>query len=140
MSRFKMSYQAKAITILSITIAAILLPMTCLIYQLSEDILLTVTLAIFLSYILTLCAYRLFYIHFSPVTQLQAYIDAKKQGQSNLSLGYNDATSPWAALSTQIETLFTEQSSPSERLIDDRDLGEIGRQQWRLLNLDWWLR
>ena len=118
MSRFKMSYQTKAITVACLTVTAILVPMTCLLYQLSEDKLYTVTFAIFLSYVLTLCAYRLFQLHFLPITQLQAYIDAKKQGQSNLSLGYNDTTSPWAALSTQIDSLFAQQSSNSERLID----------------------
>ena len=118
MSRFKMSYQTKAITVACLTVAAILVPMTCLLYQLSEDKLFTVTFAIFLSYVLTLCAYRLFQLHFLPITQLQAYIDAKKQGQSNLSLGYNNTTSPWAALSAQIDSLFTQQSSNSEQLID----------------------
>lgn len=118
MSRFKMNYKAKVITILSITFAAILVPTTGLVYQLSQDMLLTATLAICLSYVLIVCAYRLFQNHFSPVTQLQAYIDAKQQGQSNLSLGYSDPSSPWAILGAQIETLFTTPQPHSEHLID----------------------
>ncbi|MGS0498346.1 hypothetical protein CWB85_12485 [Pseudoalteromonas sp. S1727] len=118
MNHFKMSHKAKMIAILSAIFAAILIPTAALVYQLSQDILLTVTLGVCLSYALIVCAYRLFHIHFSPVAQLQAYIDAKQQGQSNLSLGYSDPSSPWAILGAQIETLFTTPQPHSEHLID----------------------
>jgi len=118
MSRFKINYKAKVVAILSTAFAAILIPTAGLVYQLSQDTLLTVTLAICLSYALIVCAYRLFNGHFSPVSQLQAYIDAKQQGQSNLSLGYSDPSSPWAILGAQIETLFTTPQPQSEHLID----------------------
>lgn len=118
MSRFKISHKTKVVAILSAVFAAILTPTTALVYQLSQDSLLTVTLAICLSYALIICAYRLFHSHFTPVTQLQAYIDAKQQGQSNLSLGYSDPSSPWAILGAQIETLFTTPQPQSEHLID----------------------
>ena len=118
MNHFKMSHKAKMIAILSAIFAAILIPTAALVYQLSQDTLLTVTLGVCLSYALIVCAYRLFHSHFSPVAQLQAYIDAKQQGQSNLSLGYSDPSSPWAILGAQIETLFTTQQPQSEHLID----------------------
>lgn len=118
MSCFKISHKAKVVAILSAIFAAIFIPITALVYQPSQDSLLTVTLAICLSYALIICAYRLFHSHFTPVSQLQAYIDAKQQGQSNLSLGYSDPSSPWAILGAQIEALFTTPQPQSEHLID----------------------
>ena len=118
MNHFKITHKAKMIAILSTIFAAILIPTAALVYQLSQDTLLTITLGVFLSYALIVCAYQLFHSHFSPVAQLQAYIDAKRQGQSNLSIGFSDPSSPWAILGAQIETLFTTSQPHSDQLID----------------------
>ncbi|MBB1384573.1 HAMP domain-containing histidine kinase [Pseudoalteromonas sp. SG45-5] len=118
MSNIKVRYKTKTISILVAVFCAIIGPSTGWVYQLSQDILLTTTVAIFLSYLLIISLYKLFNSYFLPITQLQAYIDAKQQGQSNLSLGYNDPNSPWTALGIQIETLFTKSTPPSTQLID----------------------
>lgn len=118
MSNFKVSHKAKVISTFTGIFCAIIVPSTGWIYQFSQDVLLTTTLAICLSYLLIMCIYRLFNAYFSPVAQLQAYIDAKQQGQSNLSLGYKDPSSPWTALGAQIETLFNKPAPQSTHLID----------------------
>lgn len=118
MSNLTVSYKAKVTGILMVFYCAIIVPSAGWIYQLSQDILLTATLAICLSYLLIMCITRLFNAYFSPLAQLQAYIDAKQQGQSNLSLGYKDPSSPWATLGAQIETLFNKPTPQSTHLID----------------------
>lgn len=118
MSNFKLSHKARVVSTLAAIFCAIIVPSTGWIYQLSKDVLLTTTLAICLSYLLIICIYRLFNAYFTPVAQLQAYIDAKQQGQSNLSLGYKDPSSPWTILGAQIETLFNKPTPQSTHLID----------------------
>ncbi len=119
MSNFKVSYKAKVTGILIAAFCAILVPSTGWIYQSSQDPLLTATLAICLSYLLIMCLYKLFNTYFSPITQLQAYIHAKHQGHSNLSLSYSDPSSPWVMLSRQIEELFIVNAPDTEHLIDE---------------------
>ena len=118
MSNFKISHKAKVMSVFATIFCAIIVPSTGWVYQLSQDVLLTATLAICLSYLLIMCIYRLFNAYFSPIAQLQAYIDAKQQGQSNLSLGFSGSRSPWAMLGEQIDTLFNKPMPHATHLID----------------------
>jgi len=112
----KLSQTNKVKLLLTSVVITLIVLSSLLVHTLSADILLSVRVFSLLAYALSFAAFRVYLAWFEPIKQLQAYVHAKQQGQSNISLHFNDSNAPLALLSKQLTAVFEQQQATQHPL------------------------
>ncbi|RXF06451.1 hypothetical protein [Pseudoalteromonas phenolica] len=112
--RHTQTFKVKAL--LTASVLLLLTLSSALLYTWSSDALLTASVFSVLAYLFSYMAYRIYLAWFEPIKQLQAFVDAKQQGQTNLSLNFTDHSAPIAQLGMQLSNLFHQDEAQQQPL------------------------
>jgi len=112
--RHTQTFKVKAL--LTACVLLLLTLSSALLYTLSNDVLLTASIFSVLAYLFSYIAYRIYLAWFEPIKQLQAFVNAKQQGQTNLSLHFADHSAPIAQLGMQLSNLFHQDEAQQQPL------------------------
>ena len=113
----RLSQTKKVKALLTFTVVSLLILTSLLTFTLTRDNLLTASVFCLLAYLLSFVAHRIYLAWFEPIKQLQAYVHAKQQGQSNISLQFDDESAPIAQLSKQFETSLSSKEEVQQPLL-----------------------